>query len=59
MKVKMQSLRGSKQSLRGWTLKMKAWILEIDPRRVYKLVVADSHHFDLEQDLDMDPHSLK
>ncbi len=36
---------------------MEAWRLEIEPRRVYNLVVADSHHFDEEQDLDKDPHS--
>ncbi len=35
-------------------LTMEAWRLKIEPWRVCKQVVADSHHFDEEQDLD--PH---
>jgi hypothetical protein len=35
---------------------MKAWRLKMEPWRVYRTVVADSNHFDKEQDLDPDPH---
>jgi hypothetical protein len=35
---------------------MEAWRLKIEPSRVYRPVVADSHHFDKEQYPDPDPH---
>jgi hypothetical protein len=33
-----------------WTLKMEPWRLKIEPWRVCVPVVADSHHFEEEQD---------
>ncbi len=35
---------------------MEAWSRKMEPWRVYRPVVADSHNFDEEQDLDPDPH---
>jgi hypothetical protein len=37
-----------------WTLTVEAWRLKMEPWRVCRPVVADSHHFDEEQD--PDPH---
>ncbi len=41
-------------TMESWTLKMEAWRLTIEPWGVSMPLVADSHHFDEEQDLD--PH---
>ncbi len=59
IKIKNQKLQRLKTEpwWRPWTLTMEAWRLKMEPRRVYKLVVADSHHFGGKQDLDTDPHS--
>jgi hypothetical protein len=40
---------------------MEAWRLKIEPWMLYRLVIADSHHFEeeLDPDLDPDPHSEK
>jgi hypothetical protein len=35
---------------------MKAWRIRIEPWRFCRPVLADSHHFDEEQDPDLDPH---
>jgi hypothetical protein len=35
---------------------MEAWRIKMEPWRVCRTVVADSHHFDEEQDPDPDPH---
>ncbi len=35
---------------------MEAWPLKMEPWSVCRQVVADSHHFDEEQDPDPDPH---
>jgi hypothetical protein len=37
-----------------WRLTKKAWRPEMKPGRDYRPVVADSHHFDEEQDPDLD-----
>jgi hypothetical protein len=42
--------------MEAWRLKMVAWRLTMKPKRVYRSVVADCHHFDEEQDLDPDPN---
>ncbi len=47
-----------------WMLTMKAWMLKMEPSRVCRPAVADSNHFDEEQDpdshcsekLDLDPN---
>ncbi len=39
---------------RSGTLTMEAWRLKMEAWRVYRIVVADSHHFD--EELDPDPH---
>jgi hypothetical protein len=39
-----------------WTLTIEAWGLRMEPLRVYRSVVAGSHHFNEEQDADLDPH---
>ncbi len=39
-----------------WALTMEAWRLKMNPKRICRPVVADSHHFDEELDLDPDPH---
>ncbi len=38
-----------------WTLTMEAWPLKMEPLSVCRQVVADSHHFDEEQNPDADP----
>jgi hypothetical protein len=35
---------------------MEAWRLKTEPWMIYRPAVADSHHFDDEQDPDPDPH---
>jgi hypothetical protein len=35
---------------------MEAWRLKIGPWRMYRTVVADSHHFEKELDPGPDPH---
>ncbi len=51
LESKFKNFGGSKQSLEGpWTLTMEALRLKIEPWRVYRPVVADSHNF--EEDLD-------
>jgi hypothetical protein len=39
-----------------WTLTMEAWGLKMEALGVCRPLVADSHHFDEEQDPDLDPH---
>ncbi len=34
---------------------MEAWRLKMEPRRIYKPVVADLHHYHFEEELDPDP----
>jgi hypothetical protein len=34
------------------TLKMEVWRLRVEPRRVYRPVIADWNHFDEKQDPD-------
>jgi hypothetical protein len=44
-----------KAQIEPWTLKKEAWGLKkMELWRVFRPMVADSHHFDGEQDLD--PH---
>jgi hypothetical protein len=56
LKSKFRSIKGSKQSNGGpWTLTMEAWGLEMEPWRIHRPVVANSHFFDEEQGQDSDP----
>jgi hypothetical protein len=44
-----RSFRGSKWSLGGlWTITVEAWRLKMEPWRVCRPVVANSHHIDEE-----------
>jgi hypothetical protein len=53
LKSKFRSFRGTKYRRGGpWTLTMVARRLKMELWRVYRPVVADSHHFDEEQDPD-------
>jgi hypothetical protein len=54
LKSKFRSFRGSK--MEPWTLTMEAWKFKMKASRVCRTVVADSHHPDVEQDQDPDPH---
>jgi hypothetical protein len=55
LKSKVESFRGSELRSRGpCTLTIEAWRLEMEPKRVYRPVLVDSHHFD--EELDPDPH---
>jgi hypothetical protein len=38
---------------------MEAWRLKIESCRVYRTVVADSHHLDEEQDVDPEPQGTE
>jgi hypothetical protein len=56
-KSKFMSFRGSKWSLgEPGHLKWRCWRLKMEPWRACAPVVADSNHFDKEQDPDSDPH---
>jgi hypothetical protein len=60
LKSKFGSFRNSKWSRGGpWTFKMEAWRLKMETRRVFRLVVADSHHLDENRDLDPDRLEVK
>jgi hypothetical protein len=36
--------------MEAWKLKMEPWKLKMEPWKLYRPVVADSRHFDEEQD---------
>jgi hypothetical protein len=58
LKSKFKSFRGLKYSREWpWTLTMEAWRFKMEPWRVYRPVVADSHYF--AEELDPDPHYSK
>ncbi len=55
-KSKFKSWGGSKLSLGGpWTLTVESWRLKLEPWRVCKPMVADSHHFEMQYS-DPDSH---
>jgi hypothetical protein len=57
LKSKLRSFRGQKWSPGGpWMRTMEVWRLKMEPLMFCRLVVADSHHFDEEQDPDPDQH---
>jgi hypothetical protein len=61
IEIKIQKLQRLKIEPRTLTITMEAWWLKIKPLRLYRQVVADSHHFEeeLDPDLDPDPQSEK
>jgi hypothetical protein len=47
---KIQKLSGLK--IEPWTLTMEAWRLKMEPWRAYRPLIADSYHYDANQDPD-------